>query len=115
MLRVFDEAPEKLFSTPAEGLLQLLGGPSLIRIPGASKPSLFLSVLLHGNETSGWNAVARLLEDKPHLPRDILLFIGNLDAAAVGKRVLTGQPDYNRIWCNYDGTEGELERQVLNI
>ena len=115
MLNVFDEAPEGLFSTPAEGLLRLLGGPSLIRIPGFSKPSLFISVLLHGNETSGWNAVSRLLRDRSQLPRDLLLFIGNVEAAASGKRALTGQPDYNRIWRDFDGPEAELASQLLNI
>ena len=115
MLNVFDEAPEGLFSTPAEGLLRLLGGPSLIRIPGFSKPSLFISVLLHGNETSGWNAVSRLLRDRSQLPRDLLLFIGNVEAAASGKRVLPGQPDYNRIWRNYDGPEAALAKGVLDV
>ena len=81
MLNVLDEVPAGLFSTRAEDLFERLGGPSLVRIKGLTQPSIFLSVLLHGNETSGWNAVCRLLEDQPQLPRDILLFIGNVEAA----------------------------------
>jgi hypothetical protein len=32
------------------------------------------------------------------LPRELYLFIGNVQAASEGKRVLSGQVDYNRCW-----------------
>ncbi|MGR8949365.1 MAG: M14 family metallopeptidase [Gammaproteobacteria bacterium] len=114
-LNILDEVPAKLFSTPAEGLSDILAGPSLIHLQGLSKQALFLSVLLHGNETSGWNAVSRLLESNPTLPRDLWLFVGNVEAAATGVRVLPQQPDYNRIWCNFDGPEARLAEQLLGV
>lgn len=60
---------------------------------------LFVSMLLHGNETTGLLAVQRLLDkyrDQP-LPRALSVFVGNVEAARLGLRRLEGQPDYNRI------------------
>lgn len=97
-------------------LLALLGGPALLHLKagldGPPKPTgaLFVSVLLHGNETSGWHAVRQLLRDFPTPPRGLLLFIGNVAAAASGVRTLEGQQDFNRMWRNPAG----LAREVLN-
>ncbi len=61
-------------------------------------------MLLHGNETTGWEAVRRLLQDynpgggERPLPRTLVLFIGNVDAARHQLRRMDGQPDYNRTW-----------------
>jgi len=63
-----------------------------------------VSVLMHGNEPVGWEAVRSLLTSHLErsgtlrLPRGLSLFIGNVSAAAAGVRHLPGQPDYNRIW-----------------
>ncbi len=108
MLRELDQLPAGLLETDSRGLGQLLGGPTLIHLPGARQPPLFVSVLLHGNETVGWEAVRGLLAERtarfgarfgePRLPRALCLFIGNVAAAAAGLRRLPEQPDYNRIW-----------------
>ena len=52
--------------------------------------ALFVSVLMHGNEPTGWEAVRRVLQrymqgDEPQLPRALSLFIANTAAAAEGK------------------------------
>jgi succinylglutamate desuccinylase len=91
-----------LFDTPARELLGLLGKPTLIHLQGQQDPPIFFSTLLHGNETSGWEAMCEvfgeaLRRQKP-LPRNVLLFIGNVEAAAQGVRSLPGQMDFNRIW-----------------
>jgi succinylglutamate desuccinylase len=96
----FDAVPDGLLAIPAELLHTLLPGPSLIHLPGRQERPLFVSVLLHGNETTGLHAVQRLLRkyaDRP-LPRALSLFLGNVEAAAQGLRRLDGQPDYNRVW-----------------
>lgn len=98
VLRRLDGLPDDLLSCPAEALLQRLGGPTLISIAGGGGPPLFLSVLLHGNELSGWNGLRRFLADARTLPRDAAIFIGNPRAAAVGLRTLADQQDHNRIW-----------------
>ncbi|MCF1184852.1 M14 family metallopeptidase [Marichromatium gracile] len=104
MLQQLDHLPEGLLETPAPGLEALLGGPTLIHLPGQRRAPLFVSVLLHGNETVGWEAVRALLAARLtrygalRLPRALSLFIGNVAAAAHGVRRLPGQPDYNRVW-----------------
>jgi len=97
-LRIFNDPPRGLFTTPVRDLARVLGGPTLVYLQGDRDPPLFLSTLLHGNETSGWEALCQVLGDGARLPRSVLLFLGNLDAAAHGVRSLPGQMDFNRIW-----------------
>lgn len=124
-LHRLDALPEGFLDCPVNRLDTLLNGPTLIRLRGARQPPLFVSVLLHGNEVTGLLAIQRLLKDLQDrhmpLPRDLWVFVGNIEAARYGVRRLPGQPDYNRIWAG--GTEpecwvaaellGELKRQPL--
>ena len=107
-----DALPQGLLDCSAENLLELLGGPTLIHVQGNREPALFVSVLLHGNEVSGWNGLRRLLREAPIPSRSLSVFIGNVAAAAQGVRALPDQQDYNRIWRNAAGAEGEMARQV---
>jgi succinylglutamate desuccinylase len=102
-------------------LFQVLGGPTLIHLAGRRAEPLFVSVLMHGNETVGWEAVRRLLaryEGGRQLPRAMSLFIGNVEAAARGLRRLPGQPDFNRVWPGTEAGESpeqEMMAQVVEI
>lgn len=100
MLTQYDALPPGLLELPAARLGELLPGPALIHLPGRRTPPLFVSVLLHGNEDSGWLAAQSVLQKHAgaELPRALSLFIGNVDAARAGLRRLDGQPDYNRVW-----------------
>ncbi len=105
MLRELDFVPDGLLEVDSSELWRHLEGPTLIHIKGQREPALFVSVLMHGNENVGWEAVRELLRSYrggSDLPRSLSLFIGNVAAAARGLRHLEGQPDYNRIW---PGTE----------
>ena len=101
-LNILETPPPGLFDTPAQALLQLLGKPTLLYLKGQQEPPIFFSTLLHGNETSGWEACCEVfgeaLRSQQTLKRSVVLFIGNLEAAAQGVRSLPGQMDYNRIW-----------------
>ncbi len=110
MLAEYDCLPEGFLEADVTELSRLLGGPSLIHLPGEETRPLFLSMLLHGNETTGFLAVQRLLREfgKRPLPRALSLFVGNVEAAAQGLRVLPGQNDFNRIWPAADGTAAAL-------
>ena len=111
----FEGLPAGLLERPAHELYQALDGPALIHLPGRQSRPLFVTVLTHGNEDTGWEALRLLLRryvDQP-LPRALSLFIGNVAAARHGLRHLDGQPDYNRVWRG-DGTpEHAMMRQVV--
>lgn len=111
---VFSQLPAGLLELPATKLVRLLDKPTLLHVDGAREPELFVSVLLHGNETSGWDGVRRYLKDHPLPSRSLSLFIGNIEAAAREQRVLPGQQDYNRIWRGAGGPEGEIARAVMH-
>lgn len=116
MLQILDHLPEGLLDTDPTELLNLLGGPTLIHLSGRRQPAVFVSVLLHGNETTGWDAMRRLLRQYQDavLPRCLSLFIGNVRAAAESKRFLTGQPDYNRMWQATEDPENDNpERHMM--
>jgi hypothetical protein len=115
MLQIFDQPPANLWNCAAHELADVLGGPALIRLPGQQTQPLFIATLLHGNESTGWNAVCDLMRNAgAHaLPRAVTLFVGNVHAAREGLRHLDGQPDYNRIWHGHQGPESALAAQVL--
>jgi len=99
-LSVLEALPSALLRVDARALREVLPGPTLVHLPGRRPEPLFVSVLLHGNETSGLQAVQRVLADhaERELPRALSIFFGNVEAAAAGVRRLDGQPDYNRVW-----------------
>lgn len=107
MLNVYGQLPDGLLELDAEQLHEILPGPALIHLPGRRPAPLFVSVLLHGNEETGWLAAREVLRKyaRSGLPRALSLFIGNIAAARYGLRVLDGQPDYNRIWPGAEASE----------
>lgn len=119
MLREFSQLPSGLLDRTIEELEEFLGGPSLIHLQGQRDPALFISVLLHGNEHTGFLALQEILRQYlvpgDGLPRSLSVFIGNVAAARHNKRRLPGQPDYNRIWRGGDLPEAQMMLQVKDI
>ncbi len=124
MLKELDHLPAGLLDLDATQLISMLPGPTLIHLAGRREPSLFVTVLMHGNETTGWEAVRSLLrrylvgDSLGELPRGLSLFISNVSAARFGLRSLDDQPDYNRIWpgCESGGTpEHGMMQRVMDI
>lgn len=115
LLHVRDAIPDGLLDCAVEDLQALLPGPTLIHLPGRREEPLFVSVLLHGNEPVGMQAVQQLLKGYAgqELPRALSLFIGNISAAAQRQRRLDGQPDYNRIWAAGDSAEHAMAAEVV--
>ena len=76
MLNETQNLPEGLLDTPLERLEALLGGPTLVHLPGRRPEPLFITVLSHGNEGTGYYAVQALLQryrDR-ELPRALSIF-----------------------------------------
>jgi len=115
MLNIIHTIPKALLTVPPTELYLHFPGPTLIHIPGHRTPPLFVSVLLHGNETTGYYAIQALLK-KYHnatLPRSLSLFIGNIQAAKYGKRRLGHQVDYNRIWPHSGFSPAAPESKIM--
>lgn len=109
-LRVEAAPPSALFDLPAESLADELGGPTLFDLRRAGEAPLFVSVLVHGNETSGWDAVRRLRRELA--ASSVLLFVGNVAAARAGVRALPGRPDFNRVWEGGEWPEAKVADAV---
>ena len=119
MLNEIEYLPDGLLETPVEFLAELLGGPTLIHLPGRRPEPLFVTVLAHGNESTGFYAVQSLLQKYQgrELPRTLSIFIGNVAAASQGQRFLDGQTDYNRVWPGTDlrnTPEMQMMQQVVD-
>lgn len=115
MLTILDSLPAAILECEAAQLHDHLAGPTLIHLPGRRQRPLFVSVLLHGNEDTGWRAIRNILRayQQRELPRALSLLIGNVQAARHGLRHLDDQPDYNRVWQAGDSVEHTAMRQVL--
>ncbi len=116
MLSVRNELPAGFLTCAPRDIPGVLDGPTLFELPGESGRPLFVSILLHGNEITGLLAMQRVLSyyrDRS-LPRPLRLFVGNIAAAGAGKRLLPGQPDFNRIWSRGEGPEHDMTRRVLD-
>ena len=117
-LTELDHIPDGLLERPASALHQQLDGPTLIHLEGRNKRPLLVSVLQHGNEITGWEAIRRLLKSHyqhDELPRSLLLLIGNVQAAKHRLRRLDEQPDFNRCWPGgrlVDNEQVELFRRI---
>lgn len=111
-LKQYNQLPTGLLDIAAENLYQLIPEPALFHLSGKREEALFVSVMLHGNEPTGFLALQRLLQkyNQQTLPRSLSIFFGNTQAARLNLRHLDSQPDFNRIW---PGTtlEGSPERQ----
>jgi len=117
MLRLdrYDRLPAALARTAARDARSVFPESALIALPGRRKQPLLVSVIVHGDETVGWEALKRLqvwLGNHP-APRALLIFIANVRAAEAGARMVPGRPDYNRIWKGGPEPEHALAVQVI--
>jgi succinylglutamate desuccinylase len=99
-LNQIDSFPQELLEISIERLYTLFPGPTLLHLQGKRPEPVFISVLLHGNESTGLHVIQGLLKKYQHsvLPRSISILLANTQAARYGKRTLDGQSDYNRVW-----------------
>ncbi len=103
MLKIYHQLPQGFLDLEPKDLYDFLGGPCLIHLAGKNPQEIFISVLQHGNEDTGFYALQTLLKQyQQGLPRALTLFIGNVSAAKFGLRRLESQPDYNRQWPDPD-------------
>lgn len=115
VLNIISELPDGFTDLKVTELHKVLGGPTLIHLRSeSSKPPLYLSTLLHGNETSSHSVLMQFLKRNWPLTRDLIVFVGNTVAAEQGLRHLPGQVDYNRIWAGGELAEHKMAQQVID-
>ena len=104
ILRQLESLPDGLLDARPDEMHSLLPEPTLVHLPGKHSAPLFISVLLHGNEPTGFLALQTLLKKYQNqtLPRSLSIFFGNTQAASQGLRRLENQLDFNRIWPGTD-------------
>ncbi len=112
-LSILPTLPTSVAELKAQALASELDGPTLFDLRKDGKAPLFVSVLMHGNEVSGWDAV-RLLG--PQLAdASVLVFVGNVEAACAGRRTLPGGIDFNRVWEGGDTPEAAVADAVVDF
>ncbi|MBI2520363.1 MAG: succinylglutamate desuccinylase/aspartoacylase family protein [Bdellovibrio sp.] len=114
-LRILNHLPVDFFTCTPTNLSRLFPNGTLICLEGKRKNPLFLSCLLHGNETSSFYAVLNFLKNTKPLPRSLVLFFGNVTAASKGLRQLPNGPDFNRIWAGGKTPEEQMAAEVINF
>ena len=117
-LTELDHLPPGLLECPASSLHQDFNGPALITLRGKREQPLVVSVLQHGNETTGWEAVQRLLASHyqyDELPRTLVILLGNPLAAKHRLRRLDEQPDFNRCWPGGSAVDREYAKLFRTI
>ena len=106
---VMDHLPDEFFVTDPEKLHTIFDGPTIVHLDYKKEQTVFISIMLHGNEHSGYYAVKEYLNTlilKNIIPsKNISLLIGNVEAAKNNARFLDDQKDFNRIWSNGSSDE----------
>lgn len=113
LLKILNHIPHEFLDIEAKEINQLFESPTIL-YEKSKLPPLFVSTLLHGNETSSLTAIQRYLKANLTLKRErgLAILIGNPKAANKGLRHLSNQLDYNRIWKDGSSLEHSIAKQV---
>lgn len=103
MITQLNSLPQGLLDLTADQLYTKIGNHTLVHLKGKIKRPVFISILQHGDEYTGWDALKDYLNNHQHvLPRSLSILFGNVDAARYNVRQLDNQPDFNRSWpCHF--------------
>lgn len=119
-LKVMNELPEEFLEIDSKEIKKIFSEPTLVYMQGDKSPAIFVSILLHGNEFSGLEVMQMLFkkyktESGYEFPRSLWLFVGNVDAAAQGARLLDGQIDFNRAWLAKEERDTETAKLIGQV
>ncbi|MCG8442536.1 MAG: succinylglutamate desuccinylase/aspartoacylase family protein [Caulobacterales bacterium] len=107
--------PEALQSLAPHEVREVFPNPTLVRTRGRGDETVFVSTLLHGDETTSFfvlQNLARALAVRTPL-RSLLIFVGNVAAAERGLRRLPDGEDFNRLWTGGDRPEHAVAAEVI--
>lgn len=105
----------ELLDLKSEELAGVIQEPTLFDFTQSGSKPFFLSTLLHGNETSGWDALRAITKEvvNEHGLPSVLILLGNVKAAERNRRHLDHQPDFNRIWDDGDSPYQRWASEIL--
>jgi len=117
---LYDELPNTFLEVSNRDIKKVFDKPTLIHLRGEKPSAVFVSILIHGNEYSGLEIMQEILEKYKttngyKLPRSIWLFVGNVDAAELGLRLLDSQIDFNRAWPGTDNPDNETSKLLQKV
>lgn len=117
ILQQMEAVPSDLLTVTPRELYKVLPTPTLLHLQGRHPEPVFLSVLQHGNEHTGFFAVQKLLKKyhKQQLPRSISIFFSNIEAAKYNMRRLDDQVDFNRVWPGHEYSACEESLMMQQI
>ena len=121
VLRVFDDPAPAAIPADFVDFLRWLGGPALLHISGIDNTrKRALSVLVHGNETSGARALHRwlCLGRRPRV--SLLCFVSGVEAALceplLSQRFVPGERDLNRCFRPpFNDRPGHIAQAMLAV
>ncbi len=116
-LDLLDHFPDELLDVPATALWRHLRGPSLFHIAGRQPDPLFVTVSAARQRAYrlAGDAAGPAKSQGPSLPRSLLLFVANIEAAKANVRTLPGQTDYNRTWPGNAGQSAAETRLMTRV
>lgn len=113
---VLNGLPDEFFTTHPTQLYKIFAGPTLVHLDFGHEQTIFISIMLHGNEHSGYYAIRDFLSSyklsQKSPSKNISLLIGNVLAAKESARYLDGQKDFNRIWSDGDSEEERWAQKI---
>ncbi len=116
MIKTLDHLPDNILQAPAQELHRFVGNHTLIKLSGRIERPVFISVLQHGDERTGWEAVKAYLKiHAGRLPRSLYLLFGNIEAARYNLRQLNNQPDFNRCWPGHNIEQNAVSEILAEI
>ncbi len=116
MITILDQLPDNILDVDAKQLHQYVENHTLVHLRGKIKRPLFVSILQHGDETTGWDAIKLLIKQHLNkLPRSLYLLFGNVEAAKENLRQLDHQPDFNRCWPGLHKDVNEVTKIMSEI
>ncbi len=102
MIKQLNSLPDGLLELTADKLYTKIDNHTLVHLNGKVQRPIFISILQHGDEYTGWDALKDYLNNHQHqLPRSMTILFGNIQAARFNVRQLDNQPDFNRSWPSY--------------
>ncbi len=116
MVTQLNSLPQGILDLSADQLYTKLTNHTLVHLKGKIKRPVFISILQHGDEYTGWDALKDYLNNHQHvLPRSLSILFGNIEAARYNLRQLDDQPDFNRSWPCHLNQQGEIAETMKEI